>query len=126
MNRSAKAWVQALRSGRFKQGHGALQRGDEYCCLGVACRLYQEEVGGLCEKPFIDEITLFDSEGMFLPTRVRDWLGLTDAEGTFTDYNGRVSRLYSLNDLEKSFNEIAEIIEEEPKGLFLENKTSGE
>lgn len=31
-----KAWVDALRSGKYKQGRGALRSGgNEYCCLGV-------------------------------------------------------------------------------------------
>lgn len=30
------AWVEALRSGKYKQGQGCLRdAGDEYCCLGV-------------------------------------------------------------------------------------------
>lgn len=29
-------WLEALRSGRYKQGQGFLRCGDEYCCLGVA------------------------------------------------------------------------------------------
>lgn len=33
-------WMKALRSGKHKQGTGALQGYDEgYCCLGVACKV---------------------------------------------------------------------------------------
>lgn len=32
-------WVKALRSNRYKQGHGKLYDGDVYCCLGVLCRV---------------------------------------------------------------------------------------
>lgn len=40
MNPEIKAqWVAALRSGEYKQGAGWLNRGDEYCCLGVLCEL---------------------------------------------------------------------------------------
>jgi hypothetical protein len=31
-------WVEALRSGRYKQTTGQLQSLSGYCCLGVACR----------------------------------------------------------------------------------------
>ena len=31
-----KAWVAALRSGKYKQGRGFLCRDGKYCCLGVA------------------------------------------------------------------------------------------
>ncbi len=32
-------WVQALRSGKYTQGHGYLMRDDKFCCLGVLCDL---------------------------------------------------------------------------------------
>lgn len=31
-----KAWLEALRSGEYKQGRGKLCRHSKYCCLGVA------------------------------------------------------------------------------------------
>ena len=42
MNATIKAkWVEALRSGKYKQGIGRLYRpeSNEYCCLGVLCRV---------------------------------------------------------------------------------------
>ncbi len=30
-----RKWVEALRSGKYKQGEGELRRGDAFCCLGV-------------------------------------------------------------------------------------------
>jgi hypothetical protein len=36
-----KAWIEALRSGRFKQGVSVLETADHrFCCLGVACRIF--------------------------------------------------------------------------------------
>lgn len=36
-----KKWLEALRSGKYKQGVGALRRetleGEKFCCLGVLC-----------------------------------------------------------------------------------------
>ena len=38
MDAQTKAkWVEALRSGKYKQGRGQLRLGDTYCCLGVLC-----------------------------------------------------------------------------------------
>ena len=37
-----RKWVEALRSGDYKQAEGALSRGDSYCCLGVACDIYRK------------------------------------------------------------------------------------
>ena len=47
LNENAKKWTEALRSGSFKQATGHLCKVDDagkrtYCCLGVACVLYQE------------------------------------------------------------------------------------
>lgn len=32
-------WLEALRSGKYKQGTGFLHWKGEYCCLGVACKV---------------------------------------------------------------------------------------
>lgn len=41
MKTSMKEWVDALRSGKFKQGQSVLYNPDQdaYCCLGVLCEL---------------------------------------------------------------------------------------
>lgn len=41
-----KKWLEALRSGEYKQGIGTLynEHGNEYCCLGVACKIAHPEV----------------------------------------------------------------------------------
>jgi len=52
MDQSIKEkWVEALRSGDYERGEGALRRGyskdsDKYCCLGVLCDIVKEEVEG--------------------------------------------------------------------------------
>jgi hypothetical protein len=33
-------WIEELRSGKYQQGHGALQTAQGYCCIGVACTLF--------------------------------------------------------------------------------------
>lgn len=43
LNENAKKWVQALRSGEYKQGKDALRDNDKFCCLGVACEVYKKE-----------------------------------------------------------------------------------
>jgi hypothetical protein len=41
-----RKWIEALRSGRFKQGRGSLRDAhDNHCCLGVACELFREDLG---------------------------------------------------------------------------------
>ena len=46
-----KRWVKALRSGKYKQGLGALKATDSegkprYCCLGVLCDLHAKKTKG--------------------------------------------------------------------------------
>jgi len=37
-----KRWIKALRSGKYKQTSGKLQDTDGFCCLGVACELFNK------------------------------------------------------------------------------------
>jgi hypothetical protein len=37
MENIKKRWVEALRSGNYKQTTGALRKDDGFCCLGVLC-----------------------------------------------------------------------------------------
>ena len=36
-------WVDALRSGKYDQGHGQLREQNSFCCLGVLCDIYSED-----------------------------------------------------------------------------------
>jgi hypothetical protein len=36
-------WIEALRSGEYKQARGSLEKNDGFCCLGVGCKLFIEE-----------------------------------------------------------------------------------
>ena len=51
MNSKARAWIAALRSGKYAQGELVLRHKDKFCCLGVACDVYDrgqwQNIGGL-------------------------------------------------------------------------------
>lgn len=109
-----KIWVDALRSGKFKQGHGKLCRyigpgdGYEYCCLGVAAEvLYDGEwvrstqdtlrygFGDIGDSDYLNTTSLIAS--------IKEEIGL--------DY-GAESLLIQLNDNRgKNFLQIADWIE---------------
>lgn len=118
MNNNAKLWVAALRSGKYEQGTGMLNRDGRMCCLGVACEVGIENglklqfgcVGyvGYVLKSYNNEIDC-------LPVEVMKWAGIWDKFGYFRGG----SSLSALNDSGKSFAEIADIIESEPEGLFV-------
>ena len=112
-------WVAALRSGEFEQVRGALDVDDGYCCLGVACKLFQQHFGTLTIAQASHNVRTYDGCKTTLPEPVRRWLGLASDIGAFLD--GNVSPVYrslaELNDAGISFDMIATAIELEPDGL---------
>lgn len=109
----AEIWVQALRSGKYKQGQGALRTGDAYCCLGVLCDLYNSDNWKNVNRGY------FVYEGMqgHLSDNVKDWSGLRSYAGNIFKGNRQNEMLMTYNDTEVSFEEIANIIEQEWENL---------
>jgi hypothetical protein len=116
-----KDWIKALRSGNYKQTIGSLKNAVEdvpdsssYCCLGVAC-----EVMGLVSELTEYGDNTYENQTTIAPHVVQIYFGLNSAEGDFYIKNGHSTSLVSLNDeLGYDFNEIADVIEHEPAGLF--------
>lgn len=133
--------MDALYSGDYPQTIGALHRPSEgktltgndapagFCCLGVACDLYIKANPSEIERGIEDlekegrvfsYTTDFGDTYTELPEKVRDWLGLENVEGEMLVEIAGYRSLAGLNDSGFSFEEIAEIIEAEPAGLFKE------
>lgn len=133
-------WVNALRSGDYRQTDGTLRRdngdGTSFCCLGVLCDLAVKE--GVIDPPAHIQVGdggdyyLYEGEADIPPSEVCDWAGLYDSdpdveymEYSESDgvchYEDRDS-LTSLNDARgKTFDEIADILEYNylnPKGVY--------
>lgn len=98
-------WLEALRSGEYKQGRVRLRTGEsKFCCLGVLTDLYIKET----PAPKWGEGELNPS-CCYLPNEVMKWADLrsvnpSDAEGMF---------LSDHNDEGLDFQTIADIIEKE-------------
>ncbi len=110
-------WVKALRSGEYKQTTGLLSDGNGYCCLGVACAVYQKAVGDLDIQVYDhSSLTYYDEQTASLPKKVQDWLGLVEEDGTYstTEEGNYTSSLANQNDEGATFEEIVTIIESEP------------
>lgn len=106
LNPVARKWVAALRSGKIKQGRKQLGFTDgSRCCLGVLDDLAVED--GVIDG--------YDLSGAALLFKVRQWAGLTTPCGNYSH-----GCLALDNDNGKSFAEIADIIESQPDGLFVE------
>lgn len=121
-----KEWLKDLRSGEFVQGQGSLSHDNKYCCIGVACetmiRCEGEEalIRALPEHPE-EEVTDYGAvaEDSVAPPELMSWLGLRTANGMYDDEGYEPNSLIAENDNhDKSFVQIAEIIESEPEGLF--------
>lgn len=114
-----KLWIEALRSGEYKQGTGRLNMVNEagaslMCCLGVLCDLYIKQTG---KGEWVNDngIKHFTSStekyvAMLPPIEVVQWAGLTTNRGM------KNINLDSMNDGIgqpcHSYDEIAIVIEE--------------
>jgi hypothetical protein len=113
LNKNAKKWVRALRSGKYKKTIGQLAENGRFCCLGVACELAMQD--GL--------ISGYAGTDGGLEYDVKEWLGLNDELGAFDkdkNVDGKPCHsLADLNDSGWSFRKIADLIEKQPEGLFI-------
>lgn len=107
-------WVEALRSGKYRQGTIYLvnlneQGGARHCCLGVAC-----DVPGMTVKKRGDLYCFSDdSSTSFLPKYTQRLLGL-DEQGTLETKVEGHSTLWQLNDhAAYTFDQIADVIEKQ-------------
>jgi len=106
-----KRWLKALRSGKYKQGTGWLRNGEEYCCLGVLCDIYGKEKW---ETHATNSFYSFLGSTCTMVQKVLNWSGLTRANGDNVKLkNGDIVCLSSLNDNGLTFEQIADLIEEQ-------------
>jgi hypothetical protein len=114
--RRVREWIAALRSGKYPQARGALQDSDGFCCLGVACDLYDPSL-------WVTDDTLPDKgrwvygvgrerSGFELPESIAGAYLLRDGCGQLRIGDEHTS-LMSLNDDGLAFAEIADVIERE-------------
>ena len=106
----AKArWIEALRSGQYKQGTQGLRTTDNrFCCLGVLCDVVKDDVGLKWEvAPHNDRRFQIGGYTGVVPDEIDKLFGWGTMQ---TDQQGQ---LVSMNDSlpQKSFLEIADWIE---------------
>jgi hypothetical protein len=119
-----KIWVEALRSGDYKQTEGQLKDTFGFCCLGVLCDVYAEKV--LKQEPHwippyedTEEkgINFFSEDAESLPWQLAKALNLDSSrkiKGPFDEESRCVQDvLADLNDTRAwDFKQIADFIEE--------------
>lgn len=115
-----KQWVDALRSGKYKQTQSQLHdRQGGYCCLGVLCDLHAQATGGNWT-----EHGYYMDQDEIVPIPVADWAGLQPNERRVSwnphklavhviapEKDGVSYNLTSLNDSGQTFAGIADVIE---------------
>ena len=100
-----RIWIEALRSGKYRQAQYKLKSDEGYCCLGVLCDLARNDGG-----PEWSEGLYRRLDGQ-LPHQMARFMGLTQ---------GDQNRLADLNDKSRAtFAQIADYIEQRimPKTL---------
>lgn len=100
-------WVEALRSGQYKQGSGGLKINNCYCCLGVLCELHRQDFPG-------KEWQRKNQNGGQFSYILKDAVGYPPKE--MSDWTGLDPLAYDLladaNDSGADFPTIASLIEE--------------
>jgi hypothetical protein len=102
----AKKWVDALRSGEYRQARAVLRDGDSFCCLGVLCDLYRLEHGGEWKQYgafMLPDGTSIRPSDVPNGGKVAKWIGFR--------HHVNASKYASLNDTGNSFSGIASVIE---------------
>ena len=92
-----KIWVEALRSGDYKQGNEALRpSNDTFCCLGVLCNLHAQAHPELAATETNKHYYL--DNDTFLPPMVMEWAGLNDTSGGRVTFKGETDWITAFND----------------------------
>ena len=104
-------WVSALRSGGYQQTKGRLHDEDGFCCLGVLCDLYLKE-NQLEWEPstHYNNVYMFQDMVGCLPVSVKEWADLEYCNPRVDD---QTDSLIGLNDSGSTFEQIADVIEEQ-------------
>lgn len=112
-------WLEALRSGEYKQGEGNLCRlvdgVERHCCLGVLSELYpnvQKRSIGNGIFALLPEGDGSESATHLPHMVIATWAGIDESYSVQED-DGRWTTLYSMNDRGYSFETIANVIEEQ-------------
>lgn len=132
-----REWVSRLRSGEYTQGNGKLSHQDrtgrKHCCLGVLADMAVEK--GLTDKPvtipdrvrsyltpsgqvgteMVDVFTYEGANTTMPPRGVLEWADVPLGNAAMATLSEELSanRLAYLNDTGKSFDQIADLIEEQ-------------
>ena len=112
MNQTVKEkWLQALRSKEYEQNRGCLKDGNKFCCLGVLTDLYIKENNLNWSLDYKDD---FYADAGLPSWKVCDWADLKNPNPDIKiDEPFCPDSLAGMNDHGYSFEEIADVIEQQ-------------
>lgn len=114
-------WIEALESGKYKQGRRCLESSDgKNCCLGVACRLFDAPVVEDDSTSFVIFGTDADCSSGIPPRDIVRKLALRSPGGKIIDGHAIGSALVGANDSGATFTEIAAFCRAHPEAVFTE------
>ena len=105
-----KRWVEALRSGEYRQGKIRLKGSSGFCCLGVLTDLYLKETNQDWTYCLKQNLYQFSNSSHLLCDEVMEWAELKNNNPSVIIDNNETS-LAKLNDSNLDFLEIASLIE---------------
>ncbi len=108
MNRDAiQKWIDALRSGDYKQCKDQLKIGARFCVLGVLCDLHAKETGEEWKQVIDGQEYQYQSYMEEPPPLVELWIG----KEFMKKLNSQEIDIMCCNDSGMSFEDLADLIE---------------
>ena len=117
-----KDWIAALRSGNYIQAKGYLQTTYGFCCLGVGAIRAKNAGRSVRVSPLGYHLLIGDS--LSDQPKVKEYLGLRMDTGDacksymFRGEDLNSSLAYLNDDMDATFSEIADVLEQNPEAFF--------
>ncbi len=132
-NKFQKAWLKALESDEYLQttsllaSYDPLTKAESFCCLGVACEVYNDLASKAKRKKIPKKSThrfgspcfSYDDVKTALPNKVLSALKLISPSGVIL--NDKSISLANMNDSGMSHKAIARYIRKNPENVFIDS-----
>lgn len=102
----AKAWLKALRSGRYTKGKGTLRAKNKFCCLGVL----EHALDGRVERRTLPSYKWLEKHGIHMRNDIHGYWK-TGSNPAVCEYEDRSLASGVNDDTNASFKQIADFIE---------------
>lgn len=125
LSKSQKKWIKALRSGKYKKGTGNLHmkhdnQEDTYCCLGVACDIFKDELN--IEAVIKGRFVAYDGEDAGLTRIIRNHLNLLSTLGDSLNLRSLADINDGIYRKDTDFTNMADHIEKYAEEYFIKGE----